>query len=107
MLTQKIEYPSIPDRNIPDNRGINFRGFQQRLIANLRDRVRAGEITERGLARLTGVSQPHMHHVLNGKRAASPDMADKILRQLRMDLLDLIEPREFLAWRRRGVEMMK
>ncbi len=102
MLAREIEYSSIPDRNIPDNREINFREFQQRLVANLRDRVRAGEITERGLARLTGISQPHMHHLLNGKRTASPDMADRILRYLRMDLLDLVEPGELLEWRHRN-----
>jgi hypothetical protein len=32
----------------------------------LRERVMNGEISERRLAQLTGISQPHMHNVLKG-----------------------------------------
>jgi plasmid maintenance system antidote protein VapI len=63
--------------------------------------VRSGEATERGLARLTGVSQPHMHNVLNGKRLLSLEMADQVVGQLHLDLLDFIEPGELLEWQRR------
>jgi hypothetical protein len=80
---------------------MNFCGFQDRLTAHLRDLVRSGEVTERGLARLTQVSQPHMHHVLKGKRLMSPETADKVLRQLRLDLVDLLEPAELLERGRR------
>jgi transcriptional regulator with XRE-family HTH domain len=77
---------------------MNFRDLQNRLAKNLRERVRSGEITERGLARLTGVSQPHIHHVLKGKRLLSPDMADQVMGHLRMDILDLVDPIELLEW---------
>jgi plasmid maintenance system antidote protein VapI len=80
---------------------MNFRDLQNRLAENLRVRVRRGEITERGLARLTGVSQPHIHHVLNGKRLLSADMADQVMAHLRMDILDLIDPAALLEWNRR------
>jgi plasmid maintenance system antidote protein VapI len=60
------------------------------LLEELRRRVRSGEVTERGLAQLAGISQPHLHHVLKGKRQLSPAMADTILRLLELDLLDLI-----------------
>ena len=80
---------------------MNFREQQRRLIAHLRALVRSGDATERGLARLTGVSQPHMHNVLKGKRLLSLEMADQILAQLRLDLLDFIEPGELLEWQRR------
>jgi plasmid maintenance system antidote protein VapI len=63
--------------------------------------VRSGEATERGLARLTGVSQPHMHNVLKGKRLLSLEMADQVVAQLHLDLLDFIEPGELLEWQRR------
>jgi plasmid maintenance system antidote protein VapI len=63
--------------------------------------VRSGEATERGLARLTGVSQPHMHNVLKGKRLLSLEMADQVVGQLHLDLLDFIEPEELLEWQRR------
>ena len=80
---------------------MNFRDFRERLRAHLRELVRSGEVTERGLARLTHVSQPHIHHVLKGIRVLSPETADKILLQLRLDLLDLLEPGELLEWRQR------
>jgi plasmid maintenance system antidote protein VapI len=63
--------------------------------------VRSGEATERGLARLTGVSQPHMHNVLKGKRLLSLEMADQVVGQMHLDLLDFIEPGELLEWQRR------
>ena len=80
---------------------MTFCDLHERLIENLRQRVRSGEMTERGLARATGVSQPHIHHVLKGKRLLSAVTADRILGQLHMDLLDLIELEELLQSRRR------
>ena len=71
---------------------IDFEGLRLRLILNLRERVRTGEITERRLARVTGVSQPHLHNVLSGKRLLSMEMADQILHHLHLELLDLIDP---------------
>jgi transcriptional regulator with XRE-family HTH domain len=61
-----------------------------RLVSHVRARVRNGEISERGLARLTGVSQPHIHNVLKGTRRLSADMTDQILQRLRIDLADLL-----------------
>jgi antitoxin component HigA of HigAB toxin-antitoxin module len=80
---------------------VDFREQQRRLIAHLRALVRSGDATERGLARLTGVSQPHMHNVLKGKRLLSLEMADQVLAQLHLDLLDFIEPGELLEWQHR------
>ena len=80
---------------------MTFCDLHQRLVDNLRQRVRSGEMTERGLARATGVSQPHIHHVLKGKRLLSAVTADAILRQLHMDVLDLIELEELLQSSRR------
>ena len=69
--------------------------LQQRFVDLLRNRVRNGELTERGLARMVGVSQPHMHNVLHGKRTFSVETTDDIMRHLRVDILDLIEPSEW------------
>jgi transcriptional regulator with XRE-family HTH domain len=69
--------------------------LQCRLVAHIRERVRSGELTERGMARKTGISQPHIHNVLKGTRLLSLEMSDHILRELRIDLLDLIEPEDF------------
>jgi transcriptional regulator with XRE-family HTH domain len=69
---------------------MDFQVLQIRLIAHIQARVRNGEVTERSLARLTGISQPHMHHVLKGARRLSIAMADRILERLRIDLVDLL-----------------
>ena len=47
-----------------------FADVRNALTAVLRARVRNGELTERGLARLVGVSQPHIHNVLKGSKGA-------------------------------------
>jgi len=78
-----------------------FRDLNQRLTALLADRVRKGEVTERGLSRLTGVSQPHIHNVLKGKRFLSTETADAILHEMHLDVLDLLDPRELLEWQQR------
>lgn len=73
---------------------MTFNDLRARLLDHLRGRVSGGEATERGLARLTGLSQPHLHHILKGKRLLSLDRADEILRRLNLDLLDLIPPEQ-------------
>ena len=73
---------------------IGFHAVRQRLTDYLRDQVRSGEATERGLARTTGISQPHVHHILNGKRRLSLEGADIVLETLHLDLLDLFTPEE-------------
>lgn len=78
-----------------------FRELHRRLVLLLSERVRSGELTERGLARLTRVSQPHIHNALKGRRLFSAEAADTILRELRLDVLDLVELREFLEWSNR------
>src|SRR5205085_6168689 len=65
---------------------LTFAVLQRRLVECLRDRVRNGELTERHLARLVGVSQPHMHNVLKGVRRLSPELADAILAHLHLSL---------------------
>jgi plasmid maintenance system antidote protein VapI len=69
---------------------MNFTSFQDLLLARLRQNLHNGEWTERGFARRLGVSQPHIHNVLAGARALTPDLADEILRSLGLDLLDLV-----------------
>jgi len=68
--------------------------MQQRLIRNLVIRVRNGEITERGLARRTGISQPHIHNVLKGKRFFSWEAADAVLLELGLTIEDLVDDEE-------------
>ena len=70
---------------------MDFETLQHRLLARVRTYVRNGELTERGLARMIGISQPHMHHILKGVRTLSIENADRILRRLELTVLDLIE----------------
>lgn len=67
-----------------------FRDLQERLIDIARVRVRGGELTERGLARLSGISQPHIHHVLNHVRLLSPAATDRLMRALDLRVSDVL-----------------
>jgi transcriptional regulator with XRE-family HTH domain len=62
-----------------------------RLRTLLVERVRNGELTERGLARRIGISQAHMHNVLKGVRILTPEVADLILLEIQMSASDLME----------------
>ncbi len=57
-------------------------------------RIDNGEFTERGLARLIGVSQPQFHNVLKGKRKLQAKLADRILQKLEISILDLFHEGE-------------
>lgn len=59
---------------------MTFRGLIEELRETMREQVRNGYMTERNLARLTGVSQPQLHNVLKGIRVLTPELADQIMR---------------------------
>lgn len=80
---------------------MTFLDASQRLLAHVRNEVHNGELTERGLARLIGISQPHAHNVLKGVRTLSPEVADLILKYLHISLLDLAPENEMDAQRER------
>ena len=67
-----------------------FQELEGRLIGIARERVRAGELTERGLARMCGISQPQIHNVLKNIRGLSTDSADRLLRALDLRVADLM-----------------
>ncbi len=69
---------------------MTFLALHARLISTVRLRISNGETTERGFARLAGISQPHIHHALKGARALSPAMCDRILEGLGLTVLDLV-----------------
>jgi hypothetical protein len=60
-----------------------------RLVEHMRGRVRSGEMTERGMARLAGISQPYLHHVLKGARILSVAMADRVILNLKLSETEL------------------
>ena len=75
---------------MPGSGGLNFAALQQRFLAALRRRLSNGEFTERGLGRMIGVSQPHVHNVLKGERILTPEIGDLMLGYLDASLLDLL-----------------
>jgi hypothetical protein len=64
--------------------------FCQRLVELARLRVRSGDVSERGLARKAGISQPHMHNVLKGIRTLSPVAADRLMRALNVTVPQVV-----------------
>ena len=73
---------------------MDFTELLQRLLDRLKKQIHNGELTERSLARRVGLSQSHIHNVLKRARSLTPNTADRILRELRISLLDLIEGEE-------------
>ena len=73
---------------------MNFRDLQHRLIEVARQRIRSGLFTERGLAVISDISQPHLHNALKNIRTLSPDMADRLLRALDLNVAELMWDRE-------------
>jgi hypothetical protein len=69
---------------------VGFQLLLDRLRYIVRDRVKNGQMTERQLARLTATSQPHLHNVLKGIRALTPELADTLLPQLNLSIQDLL-----------------
>lgn len=83
----------MPAPDVP----ITFSTFQKRLLMHIRDLLSNGELTERGLARMVGVSQPHMHNVLKGVRELTTDVGDSLLGTLGLSLLELASSEELGA----------
>jgi plasmid maintenance system antidote protein VapI len=80
----------------------NFHTLRTRLVAAVNARLQNGEFTERGLAKILGASQPHMHNVLKGTRTLQWDLADRLIAQLEMKLLDLWTEEELAGDERIG-----
>jgi hypothetical protein len=76
---------------------VTFAVLQQRLITAVNNRVRNGDFTERGLARILGISQPQIHNILKGARKLKPEFADRILAKFGMTILDLLHDGEISA----------
>jgi hypothetical protein len=78
-------------------RFLGFAELGSRLIQFVASRIRNGDYTERGLARILDVSQPQLHNVLKGARPLRPDLADHMLRYFQISVLDLAYSSELTA----------
>ncbi len=73
---------------------MDFDELQRRLLEAIRTRVRGGVLTERRLAIQTGISQPHIHNVLKGKRIPSLRATNRLIQGANLGVFDLVEPGE-------------
>ena len=73
---------------------VTFQILQTRLIQFVNNRIQNGDFTERGLAKILGISQPQIHNVLKGARKLRPELADRVIRKFDMSVLDLLEAGE-------------
>jgi hypothetical protein len=83
----------ISTGNSPVEETRTFEDLLGTLRETVRLRVQQGVITESGLARLTNISQPHLHNILKGKRLLTGELADRLLRQLHLSVGDLLPER--------------
>ncbi len=65
-------------------------GILRQIVEIARHYVRSGRATERRLARMAGISQPHLHNVLKEIRQLSPESADKLLTALNLTVPDIL-----------------
>jgi predicted XRE-type DNA-binding protein len=75
-------------------RKVFFVALKSRLINIVNLRIENGDFTERGLARILGISQSQIHNVLKGARKLKPELADHLMSRLDISVLDLLESGE-------------
>lgn len=73
---------------------LGFGELADRLVRYLNELVQRGEVSERGLAKLSGYSQPHIHNVLHGARTLKISTADRLLETLGIPLSALLTSEE-------------
>lgn len=71
---------------------LTFTELFNRLIMEVLFRINSGDLSERQLARLLGLSQPQLHNVLKGKRRLQPVVADRLLQIFGLSIADLLSP---------------
>ena len=76
---------------------VNFEVLRNRLVSRVKLRINNGEFTERGLARILGISQSQTHNVLKGARRLQMQLADRILTKLGLSAIDLLSEGELDA----------
>jgi hypothetical protein len=73
---------------------MRFAEIQARLLSRIVQLIHNGELTERGFARISGISQPHIHKVLKGTRTLSTGRFDLLLKSVNCSVLDLFQEEE-------------
>jgi transcriptional regulator with XRE-family HTH domain len=76
---------------------LSFEVLLAKVRREINHRIQNGECTERALARILGISQPHVHNVLKGIRRLQPQFADRFMEKFGISLIDLLQDSEILA----------
>lgn len=76
---------------------VTFHTLRTRLVVVVNARLQNGEFTERGLAKILGISQPQIHNVLKGARKLQWELAERLMAELQIRLLDLWTDEELEA----------
>ena len=82
-------FATLFQSEIQRDHDLTFQDAQIRLLAFVEERIHNGELTERAFARMIGISQPHVHHVLKRVRKLSPRISDLILTFFNISITDL------------------
>ena len=69
---------------------MTFQTLHDQLVREISRRVDAGDTSVSSLARRAGISQPHLHLVLKGKRGFSWDFADRAALVIGLRVEDLV-----------------
>lgn len=69
---------------------MTFQMLHDRLIREISRRVGDGDTSVSSIARRAGISQPHLHLVLKGKRGFSWDFADRAALVIGVRVEDLV-----------------
>lgn len=77
-------------------RTVSFLSLKSRLIGLVNLRIQNGDFTQRGLARILGISQSQVHNVLKGARKLTAELADHLMLRLDISVLDLLEADELV-----------
>lgn len=73
---------------------VTFEVLQTRLLRFVILKIQGGEYTERGLARVLGISQSQIHNVLKGARRLQSALADRMLQKFSISALHLFSEAE-------------
>ncbi|MGI9100930.1 MAG: XRE family transcriptional regulator [Terriglobales bacterium] len=72
--------------------GMTFQALHERLRQAVAQRIEAGEMTGLKLAHLVGFQQAHISNFINHKRQLSMEGQDRVLKVLKISVLDLLDP---------------
>jgi plasmid maintenance system antidote protein VapI len=101
---RSVKTVSRPERTEKPYLLLGFGAQADALLLKLRGIVANGIVSERRIAQVVGLSQPHIHHLLSGERTLTVQVADRLLRTLEISPVELLDEiqvaTEFCALRR-------